>query len=619
MSGSVMLVTDPARIEEIGFEIMELSDQAMVAWDTETSGVNLHNGDVGFGISLCYGEPHEDHSEPVYIPFAHRRGLNAPRASVARLVSALQFTRATHIVHNCQFDWTVLHHAFDYNPAAARCIDTVILAWLSDENATKKLKVLGDIYLSGVDSSKEQRALKALMAGPKYLDSYRAIRLAQPEIPVNSAKLMAKSTSRRRGWGDLTAEEIAEYAAKDAYITLHLYRDVFGGASPGEHNPDHEREMRLCRLLWRMRMQGIALDSQGLRNARAVYQEQADAIQVEFPGVQLGSAKQVGSLLYEDLGLKVLGLTKTGNPSAGKDALEQHEGNPHVEMILDWRRLNKAVTAYCNPLIEWTDGGHGVIHPEFNSTGTVTGRLSCSKPNLMQIPRGDTLPGVRAAFRPRAGMELWEFDLAQAELRVAASISCDENLTSALLEGRDLHTETALAMFGRADGRWRVLAKNINFGILYGAGPKKVAVFLAKVGLTPSDALQKAYEALAIHKAMFPRLHRVSKYMSQMAELQGKLPLAPVGRFRHFKTPGQIIPYHKAFNALIQGGVAEFVKDVMLEADPLHPGMLLQVHDALVYEIAPGEHTGVLSLLSEVADRVNPFKLPMTWEEKQWN
>lgn len=603
-----------ADAERVAAEVRAQAADAIVAWDTETTGLLPYNGDYVTGLSLAY----ETHMplQSWYVPIAHPGGPQAEPGVVETIVAAINETAAWHAMHHAQFDWAMMRNLG--LEARQRTIDVQQVHWLTDENAKKALKILGDRYVE-YGSSKESKELKALRDGPKVMDSYRLIRAALPEVPAKEAKQMARSMSQSRGWGQLWSNEMAVYGAKDAELTYRLAYLLTNWDAQHVVSPRaHDREMRLQRKLYDMRGHGILLRKEGLREAATAYEARADEIAAKYPEYALSKTDDVATLLYDDVGLEVLGTTKTGKRSTDKNALEMHEGHPVVEDVLEWRRMTKALTAYARPLLHWAETAEEArIHPEFSNVGTVTGRLSCALPNLMQIPRGDTLPEIKACFRPDPGMELWEFDLAQAELRVAASLSRDVNLTSAIVEGRDLHTETAMLMFGRADGRWRTLAKNINFGILYGAGPKKVAVFLAKIGIPADEALSKAYGVLDVHRRQFPRLHRLSAVLARRADEQGYLPLPADGRFRHFRTPGQRISTHKALNAVVQGSVAEFVKDVMLD-DALYGTLVLQIHDALVFSVRPGEHERVEATLREVTDRVNPFRLPMFWEAKQW-
>jgi DNA polymerase-1 len=606
------LVTEPDDVAELAWWVRSLPADAVVAWDTETSGLRPFNGDHLTGISI-----QATGTSATYVPVGHPRGNVV---DVSPLIDALQHTKATHLVHHAQFDWTQLALTYGFDPCRVTSIDTQVCQWLRDENQRKGLKYLGEMYL-GEDAAAEQRALKALMKPPPAQACYKHVRTEFPELKAKEARRLSQALQRAltRGWGDLEPDEIAPYAAMDAEITYRLGVDEFQ-VDPVMPAPALDREMDVVRCLWRMRMRGITVNPDGLSRALTAYTARADEIAAKYEGTSLGSAKQVATLLYEQLGLPVYEKTPGGEPSTSKNALEQHEGHPVVADLLEWRRMSKAASAYAAPLFEWASTSiDGRIHPEFNNTGTVTGRFSCSDPNLMQIPRGDTLPEIRDCFQAADGMELWEFDLGQAELRVAASISGDDYLTAALVEGRDLHTETAQEMFGRSDGRWRVLAKNVNFGILYGAGPAKVAVFLAKVGMSPQEARVKADGVLAAHRKMFPKLHACSRFFAERADAVGKLPLPAEGRYRHFRTPGMTVSGHKALNAMVQGGVAELMKSVMLEVDQALPGtLLLQVHDALVFEVEPGMGPKIEALLGEITGDVNPFKLPLSWDAKRW-
>jgi DNA polymerase I-like protein with 3'-5' exonuclease and polymerase domains len=245
---------------------------------------------------------------------------------------------------------------------------------------------------------------------------------------------------------------------------------------------------------------------------------------------------------------------------------------------------------------------------------------------MMTIPKDSSLPEIRQAFYlTPPGIKRYGFDLASAELWVMASLTQDPLLTSTLQEGRNLHVETMLAVFGGEPDKERreyTLSKNVNFGIAYEAGIDQITIYAAKAGYGPREARGVARKMQQGHKLAYATQHRMAKFYADYAEKEGKLPLMPVGRYRHFYSPGKWIKFYTALNALVQGGVGELVKDVMIGIDGswARDMLVLQVHDELAFDAPdePGMEEALLQLLTRITNDVNPFRYPMRWEAKRW-
>jgi DNA polymerase I-like protein with 3'-5' exonuclease and polymerase domains len=245
----------------------------------------------------------------------------------------------------------------------------------------------------------------------------------------------------------------------------------------------------------------------------------------------------------------------------------------------------------------------------------------------MNIPRDDSLPEIRRAFYSTPpGIKRYGFDLSSAELWVTASVTQDPLLTSTLIEGRNLHVETMLAVFGGEPDKTRreyTLSKNVNFGIEYGAGLDQITVFAAKAGYSPREARRVAKRMRDGHKEAYAVQHRVAKFLAAHAERVGKIPMyGKNDRYRHFWSPGKRVHSYTALNALVQGGVAEFMKDTMLALDHTwaRDMLVLQVHDELAFDAPdePGMEQRLHRLLTRIANDINPFRYPLTWAAKTW-
>jgi len=649
------LLTEGAEIRELALRIRNAGPDAYVAWDTET-GASDHMRSIfpkaelhpyvsayATGISLCLvdgpgGAPGD--LEGVYVPVGHLRG-NAPRMAVRALLTALSRTQATQVTHHCLFDWAVLeglglgYRAPDGAPRRrGPNIDTQVVAWHQDENRVKGLKTLGEMYLDE-DAGEEQRMLNELRSSSYkgQNEAYKAVRVALPELPPDLARAWARRLRTPRAWGQLQATEIAPYAARDATLTAELAEHLLQ-AHPTASVLTHgqAREMRYQGVLHRMSKRGVSVAVHELDAAYVEYTQRAETLQLDLQHehgiVNPASPKQTAKLLYQQLGLPVMGRTKTGAPATDKNALEMLQGHPVAARVLEYRKWKHAADSYAKTFADHARYSvDGRIHGHFSSTQTVTGRLSASGPNVMTIPRDDSLPEIRHAFYTTPpGITRIGFDLSSAELWVTASVTQDPLLTKTLQEGRNLHVETMLAVFGGEPNKERreyTLSKNVNFGIEYGAGLDQITIFAAKAGYSPREARRVAKQMRDGHKEAYATQHRMAKFLAQHAEKAGKIPLyGNNDRYRHFWSPGKRIHSYTALNALVQGGVAEFMKDTMLELDGTWARnyLVLQVHDELAFDVPdePGIADRLHRLLSKIARDINPFRYPLTWAPKTW-
>lgn len=579
-----------------------------VAIDTETTGLHPYTVDEIRGISVAtrYGA--------WYLPISHPDSANF---DPHRLILALRGKDLT--FHHAVFDWAFLCQVYD-DPEfwmSHTSWDTQVGNWMMDENLRTGLKESCE-RIFGFDAGAERSHLKAI---------------------------------KGKTWGTYSAEDIGTYAAMDARLTWDLRE------WQERYLPEQEpaitweafcREMEVQRSLFKMIRTGIVVDPERVAEGEADMLARLDQMNVYFVqhGVNPRSPKDVGRWLYDEHDYPCLVRTPKGKRStavAALNALWEQEASPEAKMLLEHRRLSKAVTAYFRPLAR-NIGEDGRIHPHFSSTRTVTGRFACSEPNLQTIPRDDVLPTVRRCFVARPGYELWEYDLKQAELRVIAGYADEPAMIDALEHERDLHSETAQSMWGDDfTPLQRRFAKNLNFGFAYYIGPEKFATYLSPVptrcahwqaaqkerrGIRKCGQCQvcEADKILAGYRETYPRLLKVRDAFMKIAERDGYFPSVVEGRYRHFKGAGYRVPFYTAFNFAVQGGIGEFMKDVMNEwyrhGPEDYPGVVLclQIHDALVFEIPreEGLHDLIHSRLQGIADQCNPFKMRMEFDSKQW-
>jgi DNA polymerase I-like protein with 3'-5' exonuclease and polymerase domains len=593
-----MLIRTTAQFFEMLHVLDSLEEHERIAIDTETTGLRPWGDTVLRGISLYM------RGQTYYIPVSHPKSWNVH--DIGMFTTAVKYSKAVNIFHNANYDRAILERNIGLEPKEYHR-DTVLLAWLLDENRTKSLKKLGEIFF-GLDASAEQKALKQLMRGESKAEAYKRWR-AEGLSVADSRDL---SVATKRPWGDLTAEEIAPYAEQDAKLTYDLYDRLVSDKEYAMVAPAVSRMHLLQDVVYRMVKRGVQIDPERTiwhRNEAIV---QAARIQEKFFDVNLDSPQQLAKLIYEDWGLKVTERTESGGPSTSRTALEALAGkHAGLDDILAYRRWKKAQSTYYDPFLSAMDED-ARIHPNVNIVGTVTGRFSYSDPNLQTIPRGGTISGVKECFVARRGKRLVSYDLKQAELRFMASLAGESALIGALTEGRDLYQEVAESI-----GTSRQIGKGLVLSWPYGVGPVK---FAKTAGITTKESraiiagFEDTYSALS--STMFK--------LSQHAEFYGRMPLLGLGRFRRFTSPSLQwpVPSYTALNAACQGGVADFMGDVMIHiedyADAMGCELVLQVHDALVFEV-PDQTTAhqLCTELHRVGDECNPLDMPLIWEMKE--
>ncbi len=388
-----------------------------------------------------------------------------------------------------------------------------------------------------------------------------------------------------------------------------------------------ELELPLLNVLAAMEANGIALDVpylQGLSVSMSARLAQLTEELYQLAGMtfNLNSPKQLGQVLFERLGLRVIKRTKTG-PSTDSDVLQQLAAeHPVPRKLLHYRELSKLVSTYVDALPKLVDPETKRLHTSFNQAATATGRLSSSEPNLQNIPIKTELGrSVRKAFIP--GLPdgvLLAADYTQIELRILAHLSGDDDLASAFRDDRDIHRFTASLIYGLPETEiqpeQRNAMKAINYGILYG---------MTAHGL--SKELGISYEeAQAFIDAYFQRYPKVRAFLDAQIEQARRDGFVQtlLGRRRYIPeiiSPDPMIRQfgeRMAVNAPVQGTAADLIKRAMvqlgrrLDEQRLASRMVLQVHDELVFEAPRAELTALAELVRRVMEGALPLDVPLT-------
>ncbi len=508
------------------------------------------------------------------------------------------------LAHNGKYDMTVLNrNGIEVNGLA---FDTMVATYLIDPGRrTFNLKDLGFAKL-GI----EMAPIETLIGKGK-------TQVTMADVPIGRA---------------------AHYACLDADVTCRLagmlepeLRDA------GLWNLFTEVEMPLVSVLAKMEQRGIAIDVPFLQKLSGeLYSKIVELEQSIYEAAghkfNINSTQQLGNVLFQELRLPTSRRTKTGFSTEAEVLEELRGAHPIIERVLEYRQLMKLKSTYVDALPLMINPLTGRLHTSFNQTGTVTGRLSSSDPNLQNIPiRTELGRRIRGAFVAEdPDSVLLSADYSQIELRILAHISQDERLLAAFAADEDIHAATAADIFGvsmdRVTSEQRRVAKVVNFGIIYGISDYGLA---AGAGLARREAGEFIENYLA-------KYNGVSKYVEEtkrQASEQGYVTTI-LGRRRYLP---EINVSHRglrqaaertAINMPIQGTAADIIKIAMIKLDNvmtklgLKSKMILQVHDELLFEVPSGELDEMRSLVVQAMENALPLDVRLKVDVKvgrNWN
>ena len=390
----------------------------------------------------------------------------------------------------------------------------------------------------------------------------------------------------------------------------------------------YQIEMNLLPVLMDMELNGIKIDTDFFRHMSIDFAEQINDIQKEIfkeAGMEfnMNSPQQLGFILFEKLQLPVQRKTmKTKSYSTDVKVLMKlaSSGFNITKLILRYRSLSKLKSTYLDALIKMANPSTGRIHTSFNQTVTATGRLSSSNPNLQNIPiRGEEGRRIRNGFISEDGCFLLSADYSQVELRVFAHYSKDEALIEAFQKKEDIHSRTASEILGIAIDKvtsdMRRIAKAINFGIIYGMGPIKLAEELEIDNKTAKQYIEsyyQKYEGVVRYRDEMIQLARKNGFVTTLFNRRRYLP-----EINSDKQRIRAEAERMAINTPIQGTAADLIKMAMinihkrLREKAFQTKMLLQVHDELVFEVPEHEIETVSSMIKQEMENVHKLYVPL--------
>ncbi len=574
--------------------IAELSRAPRIVLDVETTSPDAMRADlVGLAFATKAGQG-------FYVPVGHLLATGAehqlPLEPVReRLRPVLENPKIPKAAHNAKYDLTVLaRHGVRVEGLD---FDTMIAAWLADPSG----RGYGLKNLAWAKLGLEMRPITDLIGKGR-----EQITMAQVSI------------------ADATA-----YAAADADATYRLVGVLEDELQQREQWELFRKvEMPLVEVLIEMEMAGVALDADELMQISRTMYQRIVALEKEIHDLaahpfNVSSTQQLGTVLFDELGLPPKAKTKTGYSTSASVLEELRELHPIVDLVLEHRQLTKLKSTYVDALPVLVNRETGRVHTSYNQTGTVTGRISSSDPNLQNIPiRTELGRHVRRAFVAEEGWVLVAADYSQVELRILAHLSQDPNLLAAFARGEDIHASTASTVFevplSTVTPQMRRIAKTINFGIIYGMGGYGLA---QRTELSQDQARQ----FIANYFARYERVKEYLESTKREARLQGYVSTL-LGRRRYFPELQATSRAHggmkraaerEAINMPIQGSAADILKIAMvrlhraLKEDNLAARMILQVHDELVLEVPREELKPVGRLVSSVMENALGLDAPL--------
>lgn len=587
----VQVVTTPEALEGL---ISRIQDARVLSIDTETTSTDQMAAKL-VGISLAVQK-----GTSYYIPVGHTNGSREqlPWETVKdALQEPLTRSRLPKAGHNIKYDFVVLaRHGLRMAPLG---FDTMIAEWLVNPTS----RSLGLKNLAWVRLGVKMTEIEELIGKGK-----NQITMAQVSI-----------------------SDAAPYAADDAEIVLRLMSQLQKEMGEKQALRLFEQiEMPLVSVLADMEMAGIALDTSYLQQMSEDLNQRLSAIEDQIFDVvgetfNLNSPQQLSEALFDRLGLTPPDRTRrtaSGFYSTAAGVLEALSGaHVAVDWILEFRELSKLKSTYVDALPQQVNPLTGRVHTSYNQTGSVTGRIASSDPNLQNIPiRTQLGRQVRRAFVANPGHQLLSVDYSQVELRIVAHMAQDKAMLDAFRAGQDIHSATAAAIYGipidSVRSEQRRHAKAINFGLIYGMSP---------FGLTRTTdlTLAEAEDFVDSYFRQFPGVKLYLDNMRRKATQQGYVETL-LGRRRYF--PGLKTQRNRnirnreereAINAPIQGTAADIMKIAMLKVPQalgesgLSAKMLLQVHDELVLECPDDELRETASMVRKVMRQAYDLDVPL--------
>jgi len=554
------LISNPDEIDKWVKEAEELGE---VAVDTETNSLDPHQAElVGISLSSKIGKA-------CYIPIGHKSSKCIKKDIVIKkLKKLLEDPSVKKIGQNIKFDFIVF---FKHGITLSAMEDTMLMSYVLDAGKNRhNMDTLSELHL-----------------GHKTI----------------SFKEMVGTGKKEINFSEVEVDKAKDYAAEDADVTFRLYKKFLKNLKSEKLINIYEIfEKPLIKILAFMEIEGVEIDSKFLQSLSKKFEKkilklEKDIFKISKKEFNIGSPKQLGEIIYNDLKIAGLKRTKKGGFATSASVLEDlaFKGNKFPKLILDWRQLSKLKNTYSDALPEHVNPTTKRVHTSFLLAATTTGRLASSDPNLQNIPiKSDDGKDIRKAFKAKKDHLLISADYNQIEMRILADLADVKELKKAFKNDEDIHSLTASQIFNidikKVNQDHRRKAKAINFGIIYG---------ISQYGLAKQINVTN-YEAEEFLNSYFGKFPEIKVYMDNTIKFCRKSGYVNniFGRRSHFNGINdknfnvRNFQERAAINAPIQGSASEIMRLAMIRLDKKlsenkisKPKMLLQIHDELIFEV----------------------------------
>ena len=554
--------------------IDSIAPNSIVAFDTETTDLDTTKAEI-VGFSFCF-----DEKNAYYVPISHIQNTPQIDKNIAKeAINRLNKHRL--VLHNYKYDYEIIRNNF--NITLTLFADTMIIAWLL--NPTSKV---GLTPLAKKIFGYEMMEFKDVV---KKLQDFSF-------VDIETAKL---------------------YACEDAYITYKLYlhfstktdwlKDIMGF------------EFEFIKVLIEMESHGIKVDIALLQRLKEEFdislKELTDKIyKLSKTQFNIKSTQQLGKVLFDELKLTYPKRAKTNYSTAENVLLKLKDQHPIIDEILEYRELSKLQSTYILPLLELGNANiENKIYTSFIQTGTATGRLSSKNPNLQNIPvKKEVGRQIRQAFVADDNKLLVMIDYSQIELRLLAHFSKDKALMEAFLNNEDIHTQTAIKLFGvDMASKMRNVAKSINFGLLYGMGAKKLGETLKIPTKEAKSYIDSYFQTFPTVKEYLASIQDKAKEVGYIETLLKRRRYFDFGSANSFMMASYL---RESVNSVFQGSAADLIKLSMVKLHQKYQNndkvkMLLQIHDELIFEVDKDVATITAKDIQDIMENIYKLNVPL--------
>ncbi len=571
-----------------------LNTKSYIAVDTETSSLSPLEAEL-VGISFSY-----DHNKSYYIPVGHKNVKSLNKDLVLKKIKPLlEDPSIKKVGQNIKYDIIIfMNNGINLDPVE----DTMLLSYVLDAgNNRHNMDTLSEIHL-----------------GHKTI-SYKDV--------VGSGK-------KQLNFSEVKLDEATKYAAEDADVTLRLYNLLTERVNEEKLRKIYEIfEKPMIKLLTRLEVNGVKVDNAYLKQLSKKFEEKLKKIEKEIYRISgkefnIGSTKQLGEIIYNDLKIAKLKKTKKGSLATSAKILEDLAltGHKFPNLVLEWRQVSKLKSTYTDALQEHINIKTKRVHTSFLLAATNTGRLASSDPNLQNIPI-KTLDGkeIRKAFVAEKNNVLISADYDQIEMRILADMADVKELKKAFKDNQDIHALTASQVFSlplkEVTDDYRRKAKAINFGIIYG---------ITQYGLAKQIAVTNQ-EALDFINSYFKKFPEIKDYMNSTIKTCRKQGYVTniFGRRIHLRGINdknfsvRSFQERAAINAPIQGSAADIIRLAMIKIDKIlneqkkaKAKMLLQIHDELIFECSKKDENEIKKIIKNAMTSISSsehhmFSIPL--------